>query len=396
MIMKYSPLLFLMLTINFSAFAQPNIYQDSLHLQLSQLSTQSEIPGFGTIIIRDGAVKYAKGFGYENSAEKKPYTTSSIQNIASLSKTVIGVSLMKCVQLGLLQLDDPINKYLPYSIVNPHSPNALITVRHLATHTSTLNDPNDYERAYIFQSKIETGKEKIPKGYKKYIKLYNKNTRVPLDEFVQSIFIAGGKYYRTKNFLKAMPGKQFKYSNIGAGIASRIVEIVSKMSFQDFTAKHIFEPLGMNDTGWDLTTEVLTKKVTPYLTPSLPLPHYDLVTFADGGLITSLDDFSKYMMEMMRCYNGEGEILSKALCQEMMTPHLNEGQLYGIFWEISASKKSIGHNGGDPGTLTNCYFQPATGVAKIMFSNMLPHDKKSNLTFNAIWKTLRKYELKVN
>lgn len=80
----------------------------------------------------------------------------------------------------------------------------------------------------------------------------------------------------------------------------------------------------------------------------------------------------------------------------MMTPHLSEGQFYGIFWEISASKLSIGHNGADPGAITNCYFQPATGVAKILFGNLLPYDKKTTQAFRTIWSTLRKYEDKVN
>jgi len=344
-------------------------------------------------IIRDDEVKYMKGFGMANMEQSIPYSASSFQNIASVSKTTIGISLMKAVEEGLLKLDDPVNKYLPYKLVNPKFPNQSITIRHLATHTSSLKDPEDYERAYIFQEKIEVGNVKLPKGYKKMIQQYNSNSRVGPDEFAKSIFVPGGKYYAKKNFLKAAPGTKFSYSNIGAGIASRIIEIVSGMSFQEFTAKHIFDPLDMKNTTWDLTSDVLKNKVIPYLMPSLSIPHYDLITFADGGLITSVEDMSKYIIEIMKCYEGKGKLLSKEQCREMIRPYLKDSKSpYGLFWTTTQSGLSIGHNGADPGVVTNVFFQPKTGVAKIVFANMLPYDKLSGKTISQVWATMRKYE----
>jgi len=375
-------------------FVQAQNYQDSLDQKLQAFADTKALPGFAVAIMRDGKMQYAKGFGWADMADRRSFTTQSIQNIGSISKTFIGVALMKAQSLGLLLLDDPIDKYLPYKIVNPRFPDRKITIRHLASHTASLKDPDAYEHAYIFKEKIDIPTDQIPKDYKKYIKLYNNNQRVGLDEFIKSVYYPGGIYYKKKNFLKVGPGEQFNYSNIGAAMAARVLEFATKMSFVDFTQKHIFDPIGMNNTSWELDKVDLSQKTTPYLSPGISIPHYDLITFADGGLITSVEDLSKYIMEMMKCRLGNGTLLSKELCNEMMRPYLkNNDQPYGVFWETTKSGKSIGHNGGDPGTATNMYFQPETGVAKIMFINMIPYDKKSGEIAGKTWRTLREYEL---
>ena len=372
-------------------------YQDSLDIKLQALADLEGVPGFAVSIMRDGEIKYLNGFGWADIQAKKKYKPQMIQNIGSISKTVIGVALMKAEAMGVLDLDDPINKYLPFPISNPRFPNEAITIRHLASHTGSLNDPDEYEKAYIFQEKINIDPKSVHKYYRKYIPIYNANKRTELSSFVKSIYHPSGKYYKKKNFLKVGPGKEFSYSNIGAGIAAWVIEIASGETFVEFTQKHIFDPIGMQNTSWELNKIDLNKKVTPYISTAQPIPHYDLITFADGGLITSVKDLSKYIMEMMRCYEGKGSILTKEQCIEMMTPYLkNNEEPYGIFWSKTKSGKSIGHNGGDPGTATNMYFQPATGVAKIMFINMIPIDDKSGSVANNAWNTLKEYELLVD
>ncbi len=60
------------------------------------------------------------GFGYSDVAEQTPYTIQTQQYIASISKTVIGVALMKAQEMNLLDIDEPINQYLPLEVKNPH------------------------------------------------------------------------------------------------------------------------------------------------------------------------------------------------------------------------------------------------------------------------------------
>ncbi len=382
----------LILLTFFSFIVNAQEVKDSLDNALTSIAEKKILPGFATVIIRDGDVKYAEAFGWADIEDKKQYAVSSLQNIGSVSKTFIGVSLMKAEELGILDLDDPINKYLPYTINHPRHKKE-ITIRHLATHTASLNDPDEYETAYIFDQKIELDLESIPVDWHDYVKLYNTNKRMPLDDFVKQIYVPGGKYYSKKNFVKKKPGKKYRYSNIGAGIAARIIEIASGLSFEAFTKEHIFDPIGMSNTSWELSKIDLENKVTPYITYDIAIPHYSLITFADGGLITSVEDLSLYIVEMMKCYEGNGTVLSQEQCREMMKPYLpSKKNKYGIFWEISNSGLSIGHNGGDPGTVTNMYFMPTNGVAKILFANLMPTDQATGEAFGEVWKTLYTYQ----
>ena len=77
-----------------------------------------EVPGIGISIIIDGDILLSRGFGYADIENQVPFTDSTIMNIASISKTFIGVSMMHAVEKGLLNLDDDVNKYLSFKIVN--------------------------------------------------------------------------------------------------------------------------------------------------------------------------------------------------------------------------------------------------------------------------------------
>jgi len=99
-----------------------------------------KIVGMGSAIIIDKKVVWTKGYGYADKEKNIPFTPSTIMNIASISKTFTGVCLMKAVEDGKVYLDEDINTYLPFKVINPNYPKEKITLRHLATHTSGLAD----------------------------------------------------------------------------------------------------------------------------------------------------------------------------------------------------------------------------------------------------------------
>ena len=114
--------------------------------ELEEIYDQGFINGLSVVIVNQEKELYSKGFGFSDRKENKPYTQNTIQNIASISKTFIGIALLKARELGKLQLDDPINNYLPFEVLNPYFPEEKITIRQLATHTSTIIDPARYEK----------------------------------------------------------------------------------------------------------------------------------------------------------------------------------------------------------------------------------------------------------
>ena len=161
---------------------------------IEQRMSETGIAGLGAAIIVHKKVVWMKGYGFADMARAVPFTPDTVMNIGSISKTFTGAALMHAVQEGKLSLDEDINTYLPFKVVNPHDPNGRITLRHLATHTSGITD-----RWAIYAGTYHYG-----------------DAPEPLDEFLKSYFIPGEAGYSKDNFLNVKPGTHREYSNIGA------------------------------------------------------------------------------------------------------------------------------------------------------------------------------------
>lgn len=365
---------------------------DSLDTELTNVLHQSIMPGFAVSLIRNNKIVFSKGYGYADLKNNTPFTGKTINCVASISKTFIGLSIMQLVDAGKLDLDEPINSILPYKVINPFYPALPITVRHLVTHTSTLNqefDPEDTGDATIFLTEPFEPAGDASEDFKKAIGYYKLGKKISLDDHIRNYTQPSGKWYMTENFLRHPPGAKFDYTNLDAVIAARIVEIKSGMTFEDYTKKYIFEPLHMNQTGWhdtDLNAALLTKIYMPDSNskPSRAIEHprYEMTDFPVGGLKTSMDDLSKYLIDMMKGYEGNGQLLRKKSYQILFSPLLpdscfenrndypfNDQYSVGVFWAISASGYRL-HNGGSIGVYSFIYFDPESGSGAVSFCNL--------------------------
>jgi len=384
-----------------SALGQKNdADQIRLTEALEQIYRQGHINGFSVAIVSKDGIVFAKGFGHSDRKANKKYTENTIQNIASISKTLIGVALLKAQELGKLTLDDPINRYLPFEVINPYFPEDPITIRQLATHTASLKDPSVYEKqGYVL-------KEANPPGTKANSNFKAPENMVSMEAFLESIFSRKGKWYRRRNFLKKKPGDSFEYSNLGAGLAAYIIELATQTPFSEFTTEHILEPLKMSGSGWRFEDIDISKHSKLYSDPQTELPFYSLVNYADGGLISSASDMGNYLSELINGQNGTGKVLTEASFEQLFTPQLtavnfqerndsdfNDEYNSGIFMGFSA-KGYIGHTGSDPGVATFMFFDPKTQIGKILMANT-DLGKEGIQEFIAIWDALGDYESKL-
>jgi CubicO group peptidase (beta-lactamase class C family) len=133
-----------------------------------------------------------------------------------------------------------------------------------------------------------------------------------------------------------------------------------------------------------------------------------MITFPDGGFITSVSDLSRFLTELIKGYNGSGTILSKKSYQEYFLPQLsvsnfidrNERNPYSESYNVGifvgyGYTGYIGHTGGDPGVLSMMFFDPKTNIGRIMIFNTNFSDKKGNDAFYEIWNLLEKYKPKL-
>ncbi|MGS2762755.1 serine hydrolase domain-containing protein [Sinomicrobium sp. M5D2P9] len=394
--MKKLIILILILTAGVSVKSQS--IKDSITIELTELSKNSDLVGFGVAIVNKDSIVYAKGFGYADKETKKAYTINTQQPIASISKTLLAVALMKAQEMGKLNLNDNINKYLPFKIVNPNFPSDNITIQQLANHTSGILDGDSYENTYVFKNNIPpfynglTDKDIISE-VKKWVELFNTNEMMTLGEFIKKQYVKDQIWYnKDQNFSKNKPGSTYKYSNMGANIAAYIMEQTTGENYAEFIQKHILDPLQMNNSGWR-GKNYEPKNASTLYWYGHPIPHSDLITYPDGNLMTNIVDYGKFFSAMIRGYGGEGKVdlLTVESYKEMMKAPISSDFRKGVFWSVDSEK--IGHSGSDLGILTHAYFLRENSIGIIVFVNT--SDTKNDTTeVRDIYRTLLKYAKK--
>lgn len=378
--------------------------KDSLTSALEKIKDKKNIVGFSASIVNENGTLYNKGFGYSNLEAQTPYTKNTIQNIASISKTLIGISLFKAQEMGKLNLDDPINNYLPFKVINPNHPNIPITIRHLSTHTSTIMDTDNFwENTYILKEKDH------PKSVSVFGYMKPPDSKKPLADFLESLLTEKGQLYIPENFSKLKPGEKFSYSNLGATLCALVIESATKTPYDKFTKENILNPLGMTNSGWTDKEVDSTKISKLYGNYESVLADYSLLSYPDGGLLTTSNDLSKLLTEFVKGYNGKGTLLTKQSYMKLFKNQLMEQQTpketvdnFGIFLDFSKGFmeddfKTIGHSGGDPGVVAGMFFNPQTGIGRILILNT-DSDFDDNIVpqFKEIWSKLNIYGNKLN
>ncbi|MGG2054110.1 serine hydrolase domain-containing protein [Lysinibacillus pakistanensis] len=335
--------------------------------QLTSLFDSLKVPGVAVLVFTKDKVLYKKEIGYANIEMKIPYTLDTVTNIASISKTFIGGSLAKAQEDGLLSLDEDINDILPFKVVNPYFPNEKITLKNLASHTSGIEDD---ETKYIYSYSAYGAKN------------------MTLKDFLYSYLNPEGKWYSRDNFSNNKPGTSFSYSNIGSALAGYCIEARSKMTYADYVRKNIFEKLSMNNSGWNRSEFKLANIALNYSklridftnhTESMgatlePMPAYELITYPDGGVMTTVNDLSKYLQAIMKRQDtfitakSIDLMLQKQFNDTNVPPECKEtDENIGLFWSYSG-EKVWGHTGSDPGVDTSMYVN-SNNVGLIAFIN---------------------------
>ncbi|MBO0593688.1 beta-lactamase family protein [Cellulophaga sp. E16_2] len=374
---------------------------DTLTKNLQLAFDKEAIIGFSVAVVDDKGLVYDKGFGFTDIDQKNPYTSNTIQNIGSISKTLIGISLLKAQELGKLDLNDPINNYLPFKIVNPNYPDKPILIKHLAYHTSSIIDLDEiYGKSYV----LEKSEHEENEGVFDY---FNKpETKISLLEYIENSLTVNGKWYTNDTFSNTKPGEKREYSNIAAALCAQIIASATGQDYQSFTKVNILKPLKMSSSGWSSKDIDTIRRSKLFANKEMMIADYSLITYADGGFITSSKDLGLFLSELIKGYNGKGALLTKQsydkLFEKQKVSEKETDGEFGIFMEfrdefLGVEEKIIGHNGSDPGVMTAMYFSPKTETGKILIINT-DTDFSDDVwpEIEEIWESLSVYENTIN
>jgi CubicO group peptidase (beta-lactamase class C family) len=342
--------------------------QDDRQTQLAAAYQASTLPGYcGVRFTQKGASCFAGGFAKQTDAT---YTLDTRQPIGSVSKTFIGLALAQLSVSGEIDLDAPIDRYLPWQVQSPKFPNVAITLRQLATHTSSIRDRSAaYRQSYVAPA----------------------SASLTLAEYLKSYLVPKGKLYQNRNFIKAMPGMQYEYSNIGAALAAYVIEVKLGMPFDAYVQAKILSPIGMQASFLPKPGDAVL-----YEKNGEAVPPYRLITYPDGGLTASCSDISRYLQAVLEAKAGRASSLDAKAVQLMLTPQFGAKRPaklpekitdHGLFWEQRGEK--WGHTGSDPGVTALIAIDPAKGLARMQLTNIdIEESDAITEQFIGLWKLL--------
>jgi len=324
------------------------------------------IPGVAAAIIKGDQVVWAKSYGAANLELGTTVTLDTPFFLASISKTATATALMQLRDEGLFALDDNVNDDLPFDIVNPLVHLSGVTYWQLLTHTAALQD-----NWAIMDPLYLPG-----------------DSAWQLEDFHPEYWVPGGKFYSpTANFYPWLPGSAYEYCNQAFSLLGLLGQNLSGVPFDDLCAQRVFEPLGMTHTSFRLSdfdpdTLAMPYGWNPGTEEFVALGHYGYPDWPAGTMRSSILDLAKFLRAFSNGGTTEGvQLLPSATVAEMLTVQFPAPDPQGLCFYYLTNPFSgtvVGHDGGDPGVLTDMYFRPSDGTGVILLAN-------SWADFNQYW-----------
>ncbi|HSR85438.1 MAG TPA: serine hydrolase domain-containing protein [Streptosporangiaceae bacterium] len=334
---------------------------EEFEAKLASFVRENRLYGAAAGIVYDSELAWSGGAGFADVASERLSGPDVLYRIASITKTFTGTAILQLRDAGMLDLDDPVVKWVP-ELTDSASPEAIggVTIRRLLSHESGLvSEPPG------------TDFTAIPPSYQGVVA---RNL-----ERVGEIFTA------------VAPNTQLKYCNLGYQLLGEIVSRVGGIPYPQYVAERILTPLHMSSTGFEpLDPALAARCAVGYsgrafsdelsVAPSMP------PIWAEGGLWSSVADLGRWLVFQLAAHPGrpgsdaevaESPVLSAATRREMHKPRYLSDEEWSNAWGVSwySVRKDdvtwVQHSGGLPGFTSNACFDRSTRVGAIVLVNGL-------------------------
>jgi CubicO group peptidase (beta-lactamase class C family) len=269
------------------------------------------IPGLSLVVLRDGQIVKASGFGMANVETGSPATPETVYKIASLSKAFIASAILLLMQEGKVRLDDHVNKFLEGA---PETWNQ-ITIRHLLTHTSGLvRDPADY---HPYEER-------------------------PITAVIRDSYPLPLAFH---------PGDGWLYSNIGYYLLAQLITKASGQPWNEFIAGRLFAPAQMKSTRLATVADIVPHRANGYHNSEAGMQNAENWTAIrpSGAFLSSVLDLAKW-----DAFFDSTALVPPSSRKLMFTPVALNNQTpvdYGFGWYVDRlfGHTRIHHGGQFPG-----------------------------------------------
>lgn len=298
--------------------------------------------GVSICVIKNYKVEWVKCYGWADSAEQRPVTTTTLFQAGSNSKSLNAIGVLKLVQEGKLNLYDDINNYLktwkfPYDSV---SKGKKITIANLLSHTAGLS-------VHGFG------------GYEQ------QDTLPDLVQVLNGTKPANSKAVRSMY----APSLKYEYSGGGTTISQLIIQDVTGLPYDEYMWKNVLKPLGMTNSSYAQppSKEMQGSLATGYYNDGKPVKgkYHIYPEQAAAGLWTTATDLAKYVIETQLALNGKSQkVLTQKMTELRLTPYIDSSSAFGVFIVNKNGIKYFTHGGVDEGFVSQYVgsFEGGNGV----------------------------------
>lgn len=323
---------------------------------------RANIAGSSFYLIRAGRTLAADHLGEQDADAHVPVDADTIYHWASVTKTMTGIAIMQLRDRGLLQLDDPIVKYVPElaRVHNPYGDTGAITIRQLLSHSAGFRNGTWPWRDKDWQP-FE------PPGWKQL------EAMLPYTE------------------VQFEPGSRYSYSNPGIVYLGQVIERLSGEDYEVYIDKNILRPLGMHMSYFDRTPPHLLRHrshsyyIRDGKRTAAPFDADTGVTVSNGGLNAPMPDMARYAAFLLGDPARKADydlVLKRASLEEMWQPRLPAGEDFSqgrmapttqvglsFFIDRVEGIRVVGHNGDQNGFRAYLSLCPDQGVATLLAFN---------------------------
>jgi CubicO group peptidase (beta-lactamase class C family) len=293
-----------------------------------------KVPGISIGIVKDGRLVYARGFGFRDMEAGLPTTPGTIYGIGSITKAFTALSILKLAEENRLNLNDPVEKYIPLRLRPFGEP---VLVHHLLTHTSGI-PALGYAEAFI-DGVLGLKSNLLPLATPDDVIAFMRNA---------------------EEWAVARPGERFFYLNEGYVLLGKIVSEVGGVTYEDYVTKNILKPLGMGRSYFrgkdierdpDVAASYIVSKGGELIRSRFPFG----VT-SDGGLLSNVIDMSQFVdMLINRGSLGDARIISEDYLELAERKYIDvpwkmigdEGYGYGLIVSNEFFGRKLIYHSGD-------------------------------------------------
>jgi len=296
------------------------------------------VPGLAVAVSVNGEIVWAEGFGYADLENRVPVWPTTRFRIGSVSKPLTAAALAQLVEQGKLDLDAPVQKYVP----SFPDKGALITPRLLAGHLAGIRHYQGDE--FLLAKRYNTVTESL------------------------AIF--------KDDPLLHPPGTKFAYSSYGWNLLSAAVEGASGQDFLSYMHQNVFDRLGLRDTTADWNEKIILHRTRFYVRTKdgqlLNAPYVDnSYKWAGGGFLSTVEDLVRFGSALLR----PGFLKLQTVEMLWTSQKTTDGKetKYGIGWNVTRDtqgRRMVYHSGGSIGGTTMLIIYPDAKVVIALIANL--------------------------